>query len=270
MPRVSVIIPYYNREKTIIRALESVSNQTYKDYEIILIDDGSEDNSFKFVENFRNKNIKTPIINLKQKNQGPSAARNNGIRRANGELIAFLDSDDTWEKEKLSIQIDFMDKNPELVITATNYNIITNVIRVKYKLQPSCVEASFYKMLFKVFFCMPTIIIRREIFEKENLWFREGKDQGEDLLLFLQIIRRHRGKRISIPLTNIYKEEYGRKGGLTSDLKKLLVNDIDNLKILYQENKSNHKKISFLLYKSLILYTYLKHVKRMWKTRKIK
>ncbi len=96
---ISVIIPTYNRADTIERAVDSVLAQTWPDIETIVVDDGSKDQTLKVLEKYGDK-----IRVIAQKNQGPSAARNNGIRAARGEVISFLDSDDSWLPEKTERQ----------------------------------------------------------------------------------------------------------------------------------------------------------------------
>lgn len=259
---VSVIIPYYNRGDTLPRALDSVLLQTYKDLEIILVNDGSTDKCEQVVEDYIIKHSEIKFKNIFQTNMGPSEARNNGVRNAKGKYIAFLDSDDSWEPQKLEIQIAYMEKNPQISITGTNYFIVKDDRRNRYPLEPAVIEAEFYRMLFKVFYATPTIVIRREVFLRDNYWYKVGKNQGEDLLLYLQILRNNRGVRFSTPLASIYKDLYG-DGGLSGDLSKLLVNGLDNLKILYSENSNNKKKIRYLLFLLLNVYTYLKHAKRL-------
>jgi glycosyltransferase involved in cell wall biosynthesis len=110
-PRVSVIIPVYQGERFLAEAVESVLNQTYTNYEIIAIDDGSTDNSCEILEYFFDK-----IRYVFQENQGVAAARNRGIQMARGELIAFLDQDDFWCPDKLALQVACFDAQPELGI----------------------------------------------------------------------------------------------------------------------------------------------------------
>jgi glycosyltransferase involved in cell wall biosynthesis len=107
--KVSVIIPSYNCAPYLSDAISSVINQTYINLEIIIVDDGSTDNTAEVIAPFRN-NIKY----LKQENQGVSAARNAGMRRATGDLIAFLDADDIWFPDKIAIQLDIFNRNPEI------------------------------------------------------------------------------------------------------------------------------------------------------------
>ena len=96
-PLISVIIPVYNSEKYLERALDSVLNQTYKDLEIIVVDDGSTDGSGKIIAKYQKKDPR--IISIRQKNSGQAAARNAGIRLAKGEFLAFLDGDDAYDKD---------------------------------------------------------------------------------------------------------------------------------------------------------------------------
>lgn len=100
-PTVSVIIPTYNRAHLIDRAIQSVSNQTYHDFEIIVVDDASTDNTEEIVKSFNDEKI---IYLRHETNRGAQAARNTGIKAARGDWIAFLDSDDEWLPEKLELQ----------------------------------------------------------------------------------------------------------------------------------------------------------------------
>ena len=112
MPEISVVIPTYNREHTLRRAVQSVLGQTFTDFEVIVVDDCSTDQTKNLVESFRDKRI---VYVRHDQNAGPGAARNTGIRRARGQLIAFLDSDDEWLPEKLRLQVEFLKGAPSSV-----------------------------------------------------------------------------------------------------------------------------------------------------------
>ena len=96
MPKISVIMPVYNVEKFVARSIESVLRQTHADFELILVDDGGNDQSLAICRNFKDPRIRI----ISQVNRGLAGARNTGIRNANGQYIALIDSDDLWHEEK--------------------------------------------------------------------------------------------------------------------------------------------------------------------------
>ncbi len=110
MEKVSVIIPTYNREKTIFRAVQSVLEQTYTNLEVLVIDDGSTDGTAAIVNGIKDDRVKYVAL---EQNGGPSKARNVGVEMAEGEWIAFQDSDDCWHKNKLESQIEYVEDNPQ-------------------------------------------------------------------------------------------------------------------------------------------------------------
>lgn len=114
---ISVVIPLYNKERQIACTLQSVFEQTFQNFEIVIVDDGSTDNSVEEVEKFDDSRIRL----IHQTNAGVSAARNRGIEEARGELIAFLDADDEWMPEYLATQYGLYQKYPECNVYACNY-----------------------------------------------------------------------------------------------------------------------------------------------------
>jgi glycosyltransferase involved in cell wall biosynthesis len=124
-PLVSIITPLYNAEKYISNTIESVINQEYNNWELIIINDCSKDKGPEIIKNYQNQDKRIKIINL-EKNSGAAVARNVGIENAKGNFIAFIDSDDIWEKTKLKEQISFMLDN--------NYNFsYTDYIQIDEK-----------------------------------------------------------------------------------------------------------------------------------------
>ena len=118
---VSIIMPCYNNELYIGESIESVINQTYKNWELLIVDDLSTDKSIEVAKKYKNNDSRIKIYTLREKG-GASEARNLAIRNARGRYIAFLDSDDLWEKEKLDIQVKFM-KQKKCFFSYTNYKI---------------------------------------------------------------------------------------------------------------------------------------------------
>ena len=109
MPHISVIVPVYNGEKTIRETVESVLNQTWQDFEIIIINDGSQDRTLDVISGIQDSRIKV----FSYPNAGQAASRNRGIGKASGEYIAFLDADDLWTADKLEAQYQALQENPE-------------------------------------------------------------------------------------------------------------------------------------------------------------
>lgn len=114
---ISVVIPLYNKEKSIAQTLECVLNQTYKDFEIVVVDDGSKDNGAAIVEQFADSRIHL----VRQTNRGVSAARNRGIEEAQGEYVAFLDADDVWQADHLENLVNLIRQYPQCRAWASKY-----------------------------------------------------------------------------------------------------------------------------------------------------
>ena len=112
-PKVSVLMPVYNEEKYISEAIESVLNQTFNDWELIIVNDGSTDNTQKIAEKYTKEDKRITLINHK-KNEYKSSALNNGIKYSKGEYICYLDGDDMYLKNKLKFQVNYMEKYPKI------------------------------------------------------------------------------------------------------------------------------------------------------------
>ena len=109
MPKISIITPAYNADRTILETIESVQNQTFSDFELIIIDDGSKDRTLELVQNVKDERLKFFFY----KNSGVCAARNRGISHSTGEFIAFIDADDLWTPDKLELQLAALQQHPE-------------------------------------------------------------------------------------------------------------------------------------------------------------
>ena len=161
--KLSVIIPTYNDSKHIKNSIDSVLGQSFKDLEIIIIDDGSTDNTKDILKTYIESN---KIIYLYQENKGQLHAKNNGILVAKGNYLAFLDSDDEWiDNDKLTKQVNFLDKNPEYVLIGTsgvvvdeNKNKITNY---NVPLDDLTIRSN---ILLKNPFIQSSVVIRNNIF----------------------------------------------------------------------------------------------------------
>lgn len=182
-PLVSIITPSYNSKKFITHTIESVLNQSYSNFELIIVDDCSTDGSFEFLENYL---IDSRISIYKmEKNSGAALARNFGIQKAKGKYLAFLDSDDLWHPLKLEKQIEFMEKNNYL-FTFTNYKMIDELGTDLNKVV-RCPAKITYKQLLKntTIGCL-TVILNIEQLGKVKM----PNLQPEDTALWLEILRK--------------------------------------------------------------------------------
>ena len=184
MSKVSVIIPTYNREKLISRAIESVLVQTYPAYEVIVVDDGSTDATKSVLAPFNGK-----IKYIYQKNAGIAEARNRGIKESSGEYIAFLDSDDYWAPEKLAEQVKVLDANPQVGIVFAPMPIVNEKGEILGR-KPAGAMGKNLKELLEMWGDLPTstVMTRRECFDKVGV-FDPALPPMEDFDMWLRIAR---------------------------------------------------------------------------------
>lgn len=183
---VSIIMPAYNAETTISDSIRSVKAQSYHNWELIVVNDGSIDRTSSIVEEFRKNESR--IIHIKlDTNAGLPNARNVGCRVAKGELIAFLDSDDIWKQNKLQIQVGFHKRNPSIEISHTDFGTIANVARTQpiYKRlidRKRNKKGNIYPQIcYKNSIGVLTVIVKKDLLSKvnyfdESLWTMEDQD----------------------------------------------------------------------------------------------
>jgi len=182
-PKISVVIPTYNDSKTIERAIKSVLAQSFNDLEIIVIDDGSIDDT----KNTLNSYIESKTIKyLYQNNSGVSCARNNGVNIASGDYIAFLDSDDEWtDKDKIKIQLEFLENNPDYVLVGTGViNVDSNGHEITRYLMPETDREIRKKLLRINCFVNSSVLFKKSsykaidgstgVLEDYDLWLKIG------------------------------------------------------------------------------------------------
>jgi len=182
MPEISVIIPVFNRENFISECLDSVFASRFKDFECIVVNDGSYDNTLKILQNYPKK-----ITIISQKNQGPSAARNQGIIKSKGRFLAFLDSDDLWLSDKLEMQVKFMTDNPEYRISYTEEIWYRYGVRVNPHKKHSKYSGFIYDKCLPLCIISPSsVMIHKDVFKEVGM-FDETLPACEDYDLWLRI-----------------------------------------------------------------------------------
>jgi glycosyltransferase involved in cell wall biosynthesis len=183
--RVSVVIPTFNCAEFLIQALGSVLDQTYQDFEIIVVDDSSTDNTQQSLQPFGNR-----VRYIRQERAGPSIARNRAILQAQGELIAFLDADDLWRPTKLARQVEYLSHYSECLLVYTDFTRgsnpgSNNESRLK-AFKPRNAADPFHSLLNENFIATPTVMVRREALARSGL-FDPTLKGSEDLDLWLRL-----------------------------------------------------------------------------------
>jgi glycosyltransferase involved in cell wall biosynthesis len=185
-PKISVIIPTYNRAHVLKRAIDSVLNQTFSDFEIIVVDDGSTDDTQKLLKQYDDK-----LKVITTENRGVSAARNIAIKDAKGKYIAGLDSDDYWHKRKLERQIEALESRPDIKIIYTNEIWIRNGKRVNQCKQHQKYSGHIYKKCLPLCIISPSsVVMERSIFDDIGL-FDEDLPACEDYDLWLRVASKY-------------------------------------------------------------------------------
>jgi len=242
-PTVSVIIPTYNRAHLIGRAIQSVLNQTYQDFEIIIVDDGSTDNTEEVIKEFQEQDKRVKYIKH-DKNKGGSAARNTGIKTARGEYIAFQDSDDEWFPEKLEKQMKIFENMPKEVgiIYSDMWRIIGN--KKKYFYSPEIMPKD--KIIYEQALDysvgnigIQTSLIKKEVFDKAGM-FDEEFYRFIDLEFFIRLSKYYYFYHISEPLVNYFDTEIC----ISSNIKTLIAAQKLILKKYFKDIKKKKKVLT--------------------------
>jgi len=258
--KISVIIPTYNRKKTLARAIQSVINQSLSPFEILIIDDGSNDGTEEWVkENFQN------IKYIYQNNHGVSSARNIGIENAYGDWVAFLDSDDEWLPNKLFEQVKSIQSNPKIKFFHTNEIWIRNGVRVNQMKKHKKYGGYIFEKCLDICRVSPSsVLIQKEVFDNIGI-FDESLRVCEDYDLWLRITSKYPVVFLDIPL--IYKygghadqlskvndgiesyriqslEKIIKSGFLSNEQKVMAINALVNKMKIYSKGLKKRKKLA--------------------------
>ena len=253
---VSVVIPCYRASETIVRALISVANQSYRPCEVIVVDDGSDDDTLKvlsvLVKEYGENWLKVFTL---EKNLGPAAARNYGWERASQPFIAFLDADDTWYAEKLILQLGFMESHPEIGLSGHFCKtLLTHESEPQLAKRFQVSECFFYKLLYSNCLRTPTVMLRSDI----ELRFPEGWRYGEDYHFWLSFLGAGgRAVFLDLPLAATYKPAFG-KAGQSAALWRMEKAELATFVALWRK-----KKISLSLLAGAVSWSLLKFIRRL-------
>ena len=232
-PKVSIVIPTYNRADFLPKAVQSVLNQTYGDWEMVIVDDGSIDKTEEIVKGYKEARIR---YILHKSNLGLSAARNTGIKNSRGEYIAFLDSDDEWFPEKISCQMNiFQKENSKCDVVCTSGYMIKNDKIIGVKAIPANLGNFYEKFLFENITWTSNVLVKKECFKKVGL-FDENLESCEDWDMWIRIAKYYKFVFLEMPLAKYVIHP----GQLSENLLKK-INARKRILFKYQDELKNRK-----------------------------
>lgn len=210
---VSIIVPVYNAEKFLEETIKTVEEQTYKNWELIFVDDVSKDSSVKIIKEMQKKDKRIKLIEMK-KNGGPALARNEGINNAQGTFLCFLDADDLWDKDKLEKQIKFM-KEKKCAFSYHSYEFADEKGNPTGKKVVAKEKMTYHKALKNTIISTITVMfdlnkINKELIKMPNLKY------VEDTATWWKILR---NEYVAYGIENIYS--YYRRTSFTNSSNKL-------------------------------------------------
>lgn len=235
----SVVIPLYNKELSVVGTVNSVLSQTFKEFEIVIVNDGSTDNSLENVKQIKNERIR--IIN--KPNQGVSSARNRGIKEARYEWIAFLDADDLWESNHLEVLNHLIIKYPTYKVFCTSYiKSFQETLRQQEK--GEIVIEDYFTHAPTSFFCSSVACIHKYVFDQVGD-FSTMLNRGEDLDLWVRIGREYSFIRSKV-VTAIYRiEAENRSDQIVYDINKSFLSIIDIKKTCRSSEKIYFRRLLY-------------------------
>ena len=205
---VSAIIPTYNRIDLLKDAINSVLNQTYKNIEIIVVNDGGSDRTEEVLQSYIRQN---KIKYIYQNNKGLSAARNTGIKNAKGDLIAFLDDDDTWDEIKIQLQVKKLKNNQDAIMCTCGVKINYLYTKMSYNNYPNIEDITFDKMLFRNYMGISScILVWAKIFNEIG-YYDETLPAREDYDFHIRISKHYKVTYVNKVLVNYLIHENPNK-----------------------------------------------------------
>ena len=265
----SIVIPTYNSKNTIIKCIESCLNQSYKYFEIIIVDDCSIDGTIELVKEYIGENTLTNItIDMLQINKGASSARNRGISLAKGDFISLLDSDDYFSTNKLELLNTILINNNDIDLLGHNYYIVgdelKNVVSTRNTKEREVEQISCNKLLLRNFAVSPSIVFKRTLSVK----FDETMRYTEDHDFFIRVcLAQYKIYYVDLTLVGLNRSLLSQ-GGQSSNNFKMRMGEMKMYLKLYKSNILYLPLIPFLIAFSLskhffkIINSFVKLIKR--------
>lgn len=238
MPKISVIMPVYNGERYLKEAIESILNQTFSDFEFIIINDCSSDKTEEIIKSYTDERI---VYVKNEKNMGVAATLNKGLAKAKGEYIARMDADDISLRERFKTQVDFMDKNADIGLCGSWVEFFgekSGIVRLTTDKKQAKTD-----LIFSSCIAHPSVMMRKAVIEKHNLKYKTEYEQMEDYALWYNFAKCT--SVVSLPVvllkyrchssqvTQNYTEEFEEK---YKNFKRKI---LDDLNVDYSEDELN-------------------------------
>lgn len=254
---VSVLIPCFRCAKTIERAVASVATQTVLPLELILVDDGSLDDTRAVINDLRSRHKPGWIrLVLLDQNVGAASARNAGWAIASQPYIAFLDADDAWHPRKIEIQYAYMSAHPNVMLCGHGYRLLDPTVLPDWSVDQDGVQSILkWTLILSNQFVTPSVMVRHDVGQR----FVEKQRYMEDHMLWLKIVcSGNHAVKLASELTAIYKEPYGVTG-LSAQIWLMERSDLGNYQRLYDERFINRYQLA-----ALGIYSVMKYVRRLF------
>lgn len=223
MRLVSVVVPVYNSRRSLWRCLESIENQTYKDdIEVVIVDDGSTDDSLAIVESFRAKTRRCRVVSVSKVNGGPSSARNLAMRLCSGAYIAFLDSDDFWHPQKLEIVIPLMEAR-RISFVGHSFALSGNLDHdlIASQASPTVRRVGLLRLLAHNVVVTPSVVVGRECLQDFDTRMRYAEDHD----LWIRMLDHVPLFFVDLPLVTLGRAPLSR-GGLSSNISRMRLGEL--------------------------------------------
>lgn len=252
-PTISVVMPCYNRQEYVVDAIESILNQTYTNFEFIIIDDCSTDNTYEIVKKYAE--IDKRIIALQnEENKGIVYTLNRGFGLARGKYIVRMDDDDISLPQRFQKQVEYMEINPDIIILGSFIEVFTE----RFKEGHSWVcedDPEILSILINFFnpMCHPSVIIRKEFLTSYNLKYKEEYRHAEEYFLWVEILK-YGGKIGNIP--EVLLKYRGHSKSVTNVFNKKQIELVDEIRKIQLQRFFNTEEIECTL-KDLILYPFV-------------
>jgi glycosyltransferase involved in cell wall biosynthesis len=257
-PAVSIIIPTHNYARFLSEAVESVLGQTFSDFELIIVDDGSTDDTADVVNTFlRDQRVRY----IHQDKRGPSAARNAGIRAARGEFIALLDADDVWLPSKIEKQLRLIGESADVgLVYCLAENVDEKGEALPHVPMPHMEQAAYKDLLYFPLTLPSCVLTRKRIFDEVGL-FDETLTSIEDTNMWIRILRYHKSAYVNEVLVKIRKHMKSSQTDLANMERNLLLH-VQKCIEMFPELEQDRQEAYFQIYKGLMYLAYMYNKKK--------